>query len=100
MQALCERLRWMADSVEDYALLSLERRLARRLLLLARNFATADGGIAISQRDLADFAGATREAVNKILIGWQEAGFIALKRKLIYLARPAALDRLAHEAEG
>jgi CRP/FNR family transcriptional regulator, cyclic AMP receptor protein len=100
MQALCERLRWMADAVEDYALLSLERRLARRLLLLARNFAKADGGIEISQRDLADFAGATREAVNKILIGWQEAGLISLKRRLIYLARPEALDKLAHEAEG
>ncbi len=33
-EILCERVRWLSDSVEDYALLSLDRRLARRLLLL------------------------------------------------------------------
>lgn len=97
MEILCERLRWVSDSVEEYALLSLHQRLARRLLVLHDHFAGSDGAIKISQTDLADFAGATRESTNKILIQWKARGIIALKRREILISNRAELDRLAHE---
>lgn len=98
-EILCERVRWVSDSVEDYALLSLDRRLARRLLVLHDQFARPDGAIEIAQSDLADFAGATRESTNKILMYWKSLGLIALKRRAIHLKDRARLDQLANEAD-
>jgi CRP/FNR family transcriptional regulator, cyclic AMP receptor protein len=99
METLCERLRWVSDSVEEYALLPLDRRLARRLLILHDHFAGEDGAVTIAQSDLADFAGATRESTNKILMNWKKAGIIGLKRRAIFLANKAALDRLAYDGD-
>jgi CRP/FNR family transcriptional regulator, cyclic AMP receptor protein len=94
---LCERVRWMSDSVEDYALLPLEQRLARRVLTLYSKLVRSDGSIEISQSDLADFAGASREATNKILIAWKEAGLIELGRKSLVLTRREKLEALAQK---
>lgn len=96
-ELLCERIRWVSNSVEDYALLSLDRRLARRLLLLHDQFSGPDGKIEIAQSDLADFAGATRESTNKILMHWRALGLIALQRRTIHLLDRAKLDQIAHE---
>ena len=98
-EILCERVRWVSDSVEDYAMLSLDRRLARRILLLHNQFSSPDGTIEIAQSDLADFAGATRESTNKILIHWKSLGIIALMRRTIRLTDRARLDRIAHELD-
>ena len=98
-EILCERVRWVSDSVEDYALLSLDRRLARRLLLLHDRFSRPDGAIEIAQSDLADFAGATRESTNKILMQWKNLGLISLKRRTIQLQDRARLDRIVHESD-
>ena len=92
-------MRWVSDSVEDYALLSLDRRLARRLLLLHDQFSGPDGAIEIAQSDLADFAGATRESTNKILMHWKNLGLISLKRRAIHLKDRARLDQMAHEMD-
>jgi len=96
-EILCERVRWVSDSVEDYALLSLDRRLARRLLLLHDQFSGPDGTIEIAQSDLADFAGATRESTNKILMHWRSLGLISLKRRTIHVTDRAKLDQIAYE---
>lgn len=96
-EILSERVRWVSDAVEDYALLSLDRRLARRLLLLHDQFSRADGVIEIAQSDLADFAGATRESTNKILMQWKSLGLISLKRRTIQLKDRARLDQIARE---
>lgn len=96
MEILCERIRWISDSVEEYALHSLHLRLARRLLVLNKNFADADGAIKIAQSDLADFAGATRESINKILIQWKSEGLINLGRRKIVLLELDKLDQIAY----
>jgi CRP/FNR family cyclic AMP-dependent transcriptional regulator len=98
-EILSERVRWVSDSVEDYALLPLDRRLARRLLLLNDQFSSPDGTIELAQSDLADFAGATRESTNKILMKWRSQGLIALKRRTIQLSDRAKLDRIAHGSD-
>ncbi len=92
LEIFSERVRWMSDSVEEYAVHPLELRLARRLLVLHRNFASETGDVEISQNDLADFAGATRESTNKILIDWQEKGIIELGRRRISIVKPAQLE--------
>ncbi len=96
LELMCERIRWVSDSVEEYAAHPLDLRLARRLLTLQKNFADKEGYIEISQNDLADFAGATREATNKILINWQTLGFIKLARRKIFISEPEKLQHIAY----
>jgi CRP/FNR family transcriptional regulator, cyclic AMP receptor protein len=96
MEILCERLRWVSDSVEEYALHALDLRLARRLLVLHRNFGDSENGIRITQNELADFAGATRESANKILMHWKAEGLVDVKRGNIILLELKKLDHIAH----
>jgi CRP/FNR family transcriptional regulator, cyclic AMP receptor protein len=95
LEILCERIRWVSKSVEEYAMHSLELRLARRLVVLHRNFSLTDGHIVISQSDLADFAGATREATNKILIAWRDEGLIQIGRRKVQLLNPDWFENLS-----
>jgi CRP/FNR family transcriptional regulator, cyclic AMP receptor protein len=97
IEILCERFRWASNAVEDFAILSLERRLARRLLLLDERFADDQGEISITQNDLADFVGASREATNKVLMHWKAAGLIDIRRGSIKLQAMDRLDLLVHE---
>ncbi len=94
---LCERFRWASNSVEDFAILSLERRLARRLLLLDERFSNQRGETSMTQHDLADFAGASREATNKVLMQWKAVGLIDVRRGSFKLIGKDKLDRIAHE---
>jgi CRP/FNR family transcriptional regulator, cyclic AMP receptor protein len=95
---LCDRFRWVSSSVEDFAILSLDRRLARRLLLLDSRFSNPQGEISITQNDLADFAGASREATNKVLMQWKVSDLIEMRRGTIKLLSKDKLDKIAHES--
>jgi CRP/FNR family transcriptional regulator, cyclic AMP receptor protein len=97
IEILCERFRWVSSSVEDFAMLSLERRLARRLLLLDERFSNKQGEIAITQNDLADFVGASREATNKVLMQWKSFGLVDLRRGTLKLMSRESLDRMAND---
>ena len=97
IEILCERVRWVSDSVEEYALLSLERRLARRLLMLQHKFLSDDGSIHIAQSDLADFAGSSRESTNKVLMQWKSMGLITIGRRAILVLDNARLEHIAYE---
>ncbi|HKK30653.1 MAG TPA: Crp/Fnr family transcriptional regulator [Alphaproteobacteria bacterium] len=87
MHLLCQRLRHTTEQVEDLALRSLESRLARVLMALAESSgeAAADGSISfvpnLSQRELGEITGATRESVNKTLRLWRESGLAELHGK-------------------
>jgi CRP/FNR family transcriptional regulator, cyclic AMP receptor protein len=96
IEILCERVRWVSGFLEDQTLLPLMQRLARRLLLLHERFADQTGKLSISQADIADFSGATREAVNKILVAWRQQGWISLGRSSIVVLNRAALADLAN----
>jgi CRP-like cAMP-binding protein len=84
--ALCERLRWVSDLLEDASFLDLNRRLGKRLSLLARLFGqpTTDGGTRIvldlSQQDLAALMSVTRESVNRQIRQWEQDGFLTVRK--------------------
>ena len=92
IRILCARLRWVSQQVEDLALLDIEGRLAHRLLLLHRKFSDEDGCIHLSQSEIADFLGATRESINKVLQVWRAKGLIELSRGSVWVKNH---DRLA-----
>lgn len=77
---LCSRIRWISGEFGDQVMLKVDARLAKRLLFMASAFADDDGWIEISQSELADFLGATRESVNKNLKQWREARIIDIRR--------------------
>ncbi len=92
---LCARLRTVSEKLEERAFLPLPARLARRFLHLSEKYADNGGTIPMSQADLADFAGATREAVAKAMAVWRSRGWIALSRGSVSILDRDALEILA-----
>jgi CRP-like cAMP-binding protein len=92
---LCERLRLVSEKLEERSFMPLPARLARRLLHLADKLAPEDGVIPVSQGALADFAGATREAVARTLAVWRARGWVGLSRGTVRVIDKAALEVLA-----
>ncbi|MEP2029273.1 MAG: Crp/Fnr family transcriptional regulator [Paracoccaceae bacterium] len=72
-----QRMRWMGDQISEQVFLPMPIRLARRILYLTHN--TSDT-LSLSQSELAEHVGATREAVSKTLARWKKEGAIALER--------------------
>jgi CRP/FNR family cyclic AMP-dependent transcriptional regulator len=95
IELLCARLRWVSGELGDHALLKIEARLAKRLNFLSGHMGDAGGWILISQTELAEFLGATRESVNKILNDWRSRSLIEMKRGGIRVAQKQALQDIA-----
>jgi CRP-like cAMP-binding protein len=96
---LCARLRSVSEKLEERAFLPLPTRLARRFLHLSEKYSERGGTIPMSQAELADFAGATREAVAKALAVWRARGWISLSRGAVHIEDRAALEILAASDE-
>jgi CRP-like cAMP-binding protein len=95
---LCERLRTVSAKLEERAFLALPARVASRLIHLDHKIGDGFGGVPISQADLADFVGATREGVAKVLAEWRGLGWVALSRGTVRIVDRRALDAVAHAA--
>lgn len=95
VELLCARVRWVSGEMGDLAFFAIEARLAKRLALLSDINASSDGWIDISQAELAEFLGATRESVNKTLNEWRADNVIELRRGGVRVASPAGLRRIA-----
>jgi CRP/FNR family cyclic AMP-dependent transcriptional regulator len=100
VQVLCGRLRATTEQTAEVALLDLPGRLAKTLLRLAG--LDQEGPppgpavpIGLSQRELGNIVGATRESVNKCLREWQRNGLIKTENNLIAVKNRGALKKLA-----
>ena len=96
---LCERLRAADQQMAEFALSSVSVRLARALLRLATPDKDAASGagsahVDLTQRELGNFIGATRESVNKHLRSWEHKGYIRLGGRLIVITDRAAVEHL------
>ncbi len=94
--SLCERLRSANDLVQDTLFLPLPQRLAKVLRQLAHNHGDAnEDGVRIdlkmTQQDLANFVGASRESVNKQLSQWEVSGYLKMKSGYIQIIQIAQL---------
>jgi CRP/FNR family transcriptional regulator, cyclic AMP receptor protein len=89
---LCQRLRRTSEQVEDVLFRHLESRIAKTLLQLARRAGRRD--LRLSQRELGNLVGSSRESVNKQLQIWHKEGVIALARGGVVICDDAALDAL------
>jgi CRP-like cAMP-binding protein len=103
LQVLSGRLRRLSQRSEDAAFLDVPSRLARSLLDLATRFgerrAASSGvflAIKLSQQELGDLVGATRESVNKHLSDWTRQGFLQMQNGRLVISDMDSVRRLAH----
>lgn len=95
---LCERLRAVSAKLEERTFMALPVRVASRLLHLDGKIGDGSGGVRVSQAELADFAGATREGVAKVLAEWRHRGWVALSRGRVRILDRRALEIAAQGA--
>jgi CRP/FNR family transcriptional regulator, cyclic AMP receptor protein len=93
LSAVISRARLMTDMVKNLALLDVYGRVARLLLGLAVE--AADGTLVVSetltQQNIAERVGASRDMVNRIIRDLSAGGYIAVtRRKISILRRPPA----------
>lgn len=90
-----QRMRWMGMQLSEQVFLPLPARLARKILHLTAHEENPQPMLGLSQADLAEFAGASREAVSKILSGWSRNGHISSTRGGLQLLDRDAIQKLA-----
>jgi CRP/FNR family transcriptional regulator, cyclic AMP receptor protein len=99
IKILCERLRRTSEQVEDLVFRHVESRIAKALLQLSKNSGqpyVEDRVLQLhlSQSELGNLVGITRESVNKQLKAWQRARFVDLAKESIIIIDRAALRQL------
>jgi CRP/FNR family transcriptional regulator, cyclic AMP receptor protein len=98
LEAVCDKLRGALDLSLSIRFLDLPSRFYQRLLYLSRYDSAQDGnGVRIhhglSQQELADSIGATREALNKLISEWKRGGLLDYGRGYVVVRDPAALSQ-------
>lgn len=94
------RLRHIENRIEDLLFRDVPSRIARLLLrLLGEHKRETKHGarinIKLSQQELANLIGATREMTSSVLNSFKRDGFIKIESKLIYILNRNALERIA-----
>jgi len=97
MEILCSRLRKTSEQVQDVTFLNLSTRLAKTLLRLTANAGPSKpaGKVAITQREISQIVGRSRESTNKQLRAWVKRGWIRLERGSVTVMKADKLVELA-----
>jgi len=100
IQILCARLRWVSEAYEDSMLLHFPQRLAKKLLVLAKTLGEPVNrrdriDIQVSQKDLGNMLGVSRQVVNKQLSKWQADGVVSAYRGHLVLEVMGSLEEIA-----
>ncbi len=97
IELLCTRLRWTSDQVEQLILQNLPGRLASALIRLTEKHKLAPGGrtIAITQQEISEMVGMTRESINKQLRVWATRNWVRLEHGAIVVLNAGPLQALA-----
>jgi len=100
LAVLARRLRLLTERAEDIAFLRVGDRLAKRIVALADEYGEAqeDGSVRIafrlSQQEMGDLVGATRESANKQLRAWESRGLLSQQGGHLVLRDLEQLRRL------
>lgn len=88
---LATRIRRSTGHIEDLVFLDLPGRVAK--LLLDQSELFGSNVVSLTQEDLASFVGATRVAVNRVLVDLERRGTVKLGRGHIEIADAALLKK-------
>jgi CRP-like cAMP-binding protein len=96
---LCTRLRRTSEQVEDILFGDLSGRLAKLLLRLTESVefevSRSNRRIPMTQREIGQMIGSSRESTNKQLQEWKERNWIRIERGGITVLAPEALAGVA-----
>ncbi len=100
LRVLARRLRRTNDALADLIFTDVPGRVAKNLLQMAGRFGTRDGGVLrvthdLTQEELAQLVGASRETVNKALADFASRGWLRLDGKSVIILDPERLARRA-----
>jgi len=96
IELLCERVRRTSDQVEQIILQDLPGRLASALLgLTERNKSDDSRTIEITQQEISEMVGMTRESINKQLRAWAARSWVRLEHGAIVVLDTGSLRELA-----
>ncbi len=102
LEIVCSRLRKTTGQVEDMVFFDIHVRLAKALLYLYRHGASGspNKSIRITQRDISQMIGASRETTNRELQNWQRRKWLKLERAGLIILAPDELAALIPETAG
>ena len=102
IEILCARLRRTTEQAESLMFLHLPGRLAKALLRHSEvDEHTGERKVAITQKELGNIIGMSRESTNRQLRIWEERKWVRLERGAIVILSTEALERIAEsDAEG
>jgi CRP-like cAMP-binding protein len=97
IELLCTRLRWTSDQVEQVILQDLPGRLASALIRLTERHKAAQGGrsIAVTQQEISEMVGVSRESINKQLRAWATRNWVRLEHGAIVVLDVGPLQEIA-----
>jgi len=98
LEILCGRLRRTSEQVEDIVFLGLKARLAKALLYLYEHSSSKPGQkLRVTQREISQLIGVSRESANKQLRSWQRQKWVRLERGGLSILSLDVLKRLIYE---
>ncbi len=100
LRVLARRLRRTNHDLADLIFTDVPGRVAKQLLRLAQRFGTQDGDVLrvshdLTQEEIAQLVGASRETVNKALSDFAHRGWIRLEGKCVLIRDSEHLSRRA-----
>jgi CRP/FNR family cyclic AMP-dependent transcriptional regulator len=100
IEILCGRLRRTSEQVQDLTFLELPARLAKALLRLTAEIelSARTRRVTITQGEISQIIGRSRESTNKQLREWTKCGWIRLERGGVTILAPDKLAKIADES--
>jgi CRP-like cAMP-binding protein len=97
IEILCARLRRTTQQVQELTFLNLASRLAKALLRLTEEAQASAPArtVAITQREISQIIGRSRESTNKQLRAWAKQGWIHLERGAVTVLQRDKLVEVA-----
>ena len=100
LRVLARRLRRTNNMLADLIFTDVPGRVAKSLLQLARQFGSQESGLLrvthdLTQEEIAQLVGASRETVNKALADFAHRGWLRLEGKSVLILDPERLARRA-----
>jgi CRP/FNR family transcriptional regulator, cyclic AMP receptor protein len=100
LRVIARRLRRTNNMLADLIFTDVPGRVAKALLQLAHDFGTQEAGMLrvthdLTQEEIAQLVGASRETVNKALADFAHRGWLRLEGKSVLILEPQRLARRA-----
>jgi CRP/FNR family transcriptional regulator, cyclic AMP receptor protein len=100
IEILCAKLRRTTEQAENLMFVPLRGRLAKALLQLSEGDGrTGERKAVVTQKDLGNLIGMSRESTNRQLRAWKDQEWVRLKRGGIVILAAKELERIA-ESDG